>query len=135
VPLAKRLAVGDEEGVVLVEHCWIGRKRFQEESAPVLVAVIGRTEADAAHNAPRVGVDNEGRQAGGVEDDGVGGLGTDSGRGYEPFANGVERLAEEHAEAAAVVLVEHGDEGFDLCRLGVEIAGRADDLGQPGLVD
>ena len=63
--------------MVLVEEPRFRRQRLHEQPAPSFVGVGFGRDSDAREGAAGVGVDDEDRLAGGVEDDGVGGFRAD----------------------------------------------------------
>jgi len=73
-----------------------------------------------------VGIHHEGRLVGGVEEDAVGGFGSDSPDAQEFFPQLGRLLTQEPAEVSLPVLFHPPDECLELLRLLVVIPGRAD---------
>lgn len=89
------------------------------------VAGVRRKELMSAQDASRVRIDDEARTVGGVQQDGVGRLRSDSVDRKEPTANGFQIAGQKVIEPTGVVGPESIDEGFDPPCLYAVGAGRA----------
>jgi hypothetical protein len=122
--------------VELVVKLRVARKRPLEKLADVFVAErAGFAVADgvervavAFEDAAGVGVDDEDRMAGGIEEDGVGGFGTDAVDGEKLRAKGLRLGARHFRDRALVRGVEEADKGFQLFGFLAEVAGRANEF-------
>ena len=128
---ADSLAMVDEEGMILIVQPFILGQVFGEKRLEGGVAIGFGGQAEAAEDAPGVGVDDKDRPLGGVEDYGVRGLRADAVNGKELLAKGGGIKGKKRPQVAAVSGVESVSEGLKLYRLCIVIAGGADKVGQP----
>ena len=120
----------DEEGVVFVEHRRVGRQCFVEPTANCLVAGTRGNEPMPAQNASRVGVHDEARTAGRVDQDGVRRLRADAVDRQEPTPHGFQVARKHLVKPTGVVGPEPADEGLEPPSLHAIGSGRTDQLGQ-----
>lgn len=136
----------DDEGVEFVVVAGEGRGRFRRlaglrrkgllgKRLEVGVLCVFRKQAMAGDDAAEVFVDDHGRGVEGVEQDGIGGFGSDARQGEQLVANGMRRAAGRGAKdfhGAAVVGVEEGHERFEGRGLAQHKARGADEGAQFG---
>ena len=125
-----RLAERHDERVQLGKQGGIGRQMSLHERARLLVAGLCGHEPMASEDAPRVGVGDEDGTVGGVEQDGVGGLGTEPGNGEELASQGAEGRHPQAGETSSEALDEPPREGLEPTRLQPVRARGPDHLGE-----
>ncbi len=111
--------------MVLVEERLFARQVLHEQTLQLIVRRVVARQAQPRHDPPRVRVDHKDRLARRVQDDRVGGFGTDAvdREQFRAQCRGVE--AEQARQTAAMFREQIARERFQLLRLEVEIAGRA----------
>ena len=118
-----------QQGVVFIKEVRIGGEIIREQGLIGSVAGVVRLEADAINDMAGVGVNDEGRLAGGVEDDGIGCFLADAVDGEELLAEVAGFVAEKLVQVILVVLSQPVDQGLELECLGVVVAGGVDEGG------
>ena len=83
----------------------------------------------ACEDALRIGIDDETEMFGGIQEDTVGGLGSDSRDAEQTLANGRGWPAEETAQVALESLDKGLQEGAESAGFDVEVASRANESG------
>ena len=121
-----------EEGVKLVEERHLGGQAPVKQFLPVTVLAHDavRNNTQALQNTDSIGVDNEGRLAGSIDQDIVGRLRADAVDGQQLPAQWSGILDKHPVQIAAIMLQDVGGEGLELGGLGVEIARGPDDFRQ-----
>jgi hypothetical protein len=125
----KFVVVAGEGGTVFMGA--LGRKGLLGEGLDVGVFGFFRCEAVADYDAAQIFVDDHGGRIEGVEQDGIGGFGTDAGKGEQLLADGKRRSEGSRAEGfdvAAVARIEKGNEGLEGCRFAEHESGGADEV-------
>jgi len=124
-----------QQCVVFIEELGILLEIRLEQVLQLCIAGVRLDQVVADSDAGGVGIDYEDGSAECVEQDGVGGF-----RAYALYAQkllpqliGVDGF--EILKSAVVVLEEPTQEAHNAFCLHVEIAGRADEFGQPGVVE
>jgi ABC-type nitrate/sulfonate/bicarbonate transport system substrate-binding protein len=126
------LADADQERVELVEEGGVVRQVRHQEGLDGSGVGVRRNEAVPRQDAPRVGVHDEDRAAGGVERDGVRRFRPDAGDPAELRAEGREGQSQEPREAAPLAPRHVPGEGAQAAGLQPERPGRAQERGQAG---
>jgi ABC-type nitrate/sulfonate/bicarbonate transport system substrate-binding protein len=126
------LAGADEEGVKLVEEGGVMGQVSHEERLHGGIVRVGRDQLVPCQDAPRVGIDDEDRPAGGIERDGVGRLRSHTGNPAKLGAKRGEREGEQPAKAPSVAPRDVPGEGAEPAGLHAERPGGPDEPGEPG---
>ncbi len=114
----------NDQRMVLAVERRASRQSALEQPLPGVVRVPFRPDAEARERPPSVGIDDEERLPGRVEEDRVRCLRTDAVRGEEERPQFRTRRRQQAAEVAFEALVQQGQERQQLARLAaVEAAG------------
>jgi hypothetical protein len=124
------LAHRDEERVQLVEERGIRRQVRFEKGARGLIARVRGDQPMPREHAPRVGVGDEDRAVRGIEEDGVGGLGTHPRHREQLGTQGPERRAPQAAKPSVEPMEEPARELTKPPCLQLVRAGAPNDRGQ-----
>ena len=86
------LGQADQQGVVFIKQGGVGGQIVREKVLIGGIAVALRRQAEAVDDAAGVGVNDESRFVGGIQDYGVGGLRPDAVDGKKPGAEAVNNI-------------------------------------------
>lgn len=116
--------------MVLVVEARAARKMFHEKASEFVIALFVGHHPVAREDSFGVGIDDEAGFFSGVEQDGIRRLRSDAVHREKLFTQPKAFLLKHLSQAAAVPLIEKGEEVFKPAGLHIEVACRLDEAGE-----